>query len=151
MYHVLILDDDPADAIILREALLEVDPALSIDVVDHADAALWRITSDRNPRLLDQEVPDLVVVGIQRKESDGCQFVRHMASQPLPGAPPMLVMNAAPCTESERATCAGGVFCGRVKPTQYVQYKAMLRQSLARLKQRPPHREDQPRHRPLCV
>ena len=151
MSYVLILDDDPADAIILREALLEVDPSLSIDSVDHADAALWRITSDRNPRLLSQEVPDLVVVGIRRKDSDGCRFVRHVASHGLPGAPPMLVMSAAPCTESERATCAGGAFCVRPKPNQYAQYKSLLRQALGRLKPQPPRREDQNRRRPLCV
>ena len=151
MYNVLILDDDPADAIILREALLEVAPDLNIDLVDHADAALWRITSDRNPRLLSQEVPDLVVVGIQRKDSDGCQFVRHVASHALPGAPPLVVMNAAPCTEGERASCVGGSLCGKAKPKQYVQYKALLRQSLGRLKQRPPRREDPPRRSSLCV
>jgi CheY-like chemotaxis protein len=151
MYNFLILDDDPADAIILREALLEIDPGLSIDAVDHADAALWRITSDRNPRLLSQEVPDLVVVGIQRRDSDGCQFVRHMASQPLPGAPPMLVMNAAPCTESERATCVGGAFCRRTKPTQYAQYKSLLRQAISHLRPQSPRSGDQNRPRPLCV
>ena len=131
MQNILIFDDDPADAIILREALLEVDPTLAIDCVDHADAALWRIVpSDLHRPEANCQRPDVVIVGVQRTGSDGCKFVRHVMGQPGLKAPPLVVLAASPCEEEARSKCIAGMHCCVAKPTQYEQYKAMLRKTL---------------------
>ena len=152
MHNVLILEDDPADAIILREALLEVDPSLSIDSVQHADAALWRIVPPHMHRPeVNHQAPDVVVVGVRRTGSDGCKFVRHVLSQPGLGAPPLVVLASSPCQERVRSRCVAKAYCCVAKPQEYEQYKALVREALNTLRNQPACGKDSAPPKSVCI
>ena len=134
MGHVLILDDDPADAIIVREALLEIDPTLRVESVEHADAALWRLLpgTSRRPEA-ERNMPDLVIVGVRRAGADGCRFVRQVRQRFEPDPPTMVVLYDQIGPDHPRPKCVDGAEFCLPKPNRYDEYKAILADALASL------------------
>ena len=142
MSRVLIVDEDPADGIMVREALLEHDPTLEVEFIRDVDEALCSLISSSGVGSSDAEEPvRLVIVGVRYPGSSGCQFLRRLRGRDDVGAIPVVVMAEALCEpESRRACEAGGLFHIK-KPVRYREYKAILREALLSMRsKRPPTR-----------
>lgn len=137
--RVLIVDEDPADGIMAREALLEHDPMLEVEFIRDADEALCSLISSSGDGSSDAEEPvRLVIVGVRYPGSNGCQFLRRLRGRDDVGAIPVVVLTERLCEAETRRACeAGGLFHIR-KPVGYREYKAILRGALLTMRSKRP-------------
>ena len=132
MTRVLIVDEDPADAILVREALLECDPGLRVEVVRDADQALCSFlssVSDPASGLGDELA--LVIVGIRYPGSPGCQFLRRLRPRADASHVPVVVLTEKLCEPKDRRACQAGNLLHLPKPIDYTGYRVSLEKVLA--------------------
>jgi DNA-binding response OmpR family regulator len=112
--------------------LLELDPHLRVEYVDHADAAWWRLLTARHSGTeTGPDLPDLVIVGVPRAGSDGCRFVCQVRQRFAPNPPLMMVLYRRVGSDHPRSTCESGAEFCLPKPNRYDEYKAILTVALA--------------------
>jgi len=68
-YDILLVEDDPADAMLIEEALLQRGAARSISQVDDGVAALERLRDPAHPK------PDLIVLDLNMPRMNGRELL----------------------------------------------------------------------------
>uniref|UniRef100_UPI0005BBE9F8 response regulator transcription factor n=1 Tax=Streptomyces sp. NRRL WC-3725 TaxID=1463933 RepID=UPI0005BBE9F8 len=124
-YNVLLVEDDPADALLIEEALVDRGMARTIDQVTDGVAALQYL---RDPG---RERPDLIVLDIQMPRMDGLTAARRIRAT---GSTTPILMLTARDTVGDRVT---GLDAGAddylVKPFEldelFARIRALLRRS----------------------
>jgi CheY-like chemotaxis protein len=132
MARVLIVDEDPADAILVREALLECDPGLRVESIRDADEALCSFLSPVSDAASsrDDEL-ELVIVGIRYPGSSGCQFLRRLRPRADARRVPVVVLTEKLCEPEKRRECRAGNLLHLTKPSDYNGYRESLGKVLA--------------------
>ena len=131
MTRVLVVDGDSADAIMIREAMLEIEPDIAVDVVQDAEAGLWHVLAKDTCRPdMAHCSPDLVIVGVNEAGPEGCAFVRHLRDCQDSIRVPVVVLSAADCDPKAKASCTEWALSCLPKPTCYEDYKAVLSEVL---------------------
>ncbi|WP_328584535.1 response regulator [Streptomyces sp. NBC_00370] len=91
-YTVLLVDDDPADAMLIEDALVERGMARTIARADDGVAALEYLRDPANAR------PDLIVLDLNMPRMNGRELLAVLKDDPLLGSIPVVVLttSAAP-------------------------------------------------------
>lgn len=75
---ILLVEDNPGDARLTREAFAETDPETTLHVVRTGDEALDAL-ADRDS---DEPLPDLVLLDLNLPGLDGCEVLGEIRSTP---------------------------------------------------------------------
>lgn len=129
-FLLLLIEDNPGDADLVREALAIGDPPFEITVVERvADALTW--LDDRT--MAGEPLPDLIIHDLNLPGVHGIQGIRMIKDDPQWRVVPLLVLSSSE-VESERAICRElGAAAFWSKPRVWEEYEAFavhLRHSL---------------------
>jgi two-component system, chemotaxis family, response regulator Rcp1 len=86
---ILLVEDNPADALLIREALRQVQVDESVDVVTDGEQALERLRDGGEPR------PDLVLLDLNLPRLDGRQVLATVKADPGLRDIPVIVMTTS--------------------------------------------------------
>ena len=87
MRPILLLEDDPTDALLVRDTLEQVNLINDIDVVTTVDAAKTYVT---------RKMPALIVSDIHLPGESGLDFLNWLRDQPAPlGSVPVIMMSVS--------------------------------------------------------
>jgi two-component system, chemotaxis family, response regulator Rcp1 len=128
--RLLLIEDNPGDADLVREALSTGEPAVEITVVERvADALTW--LDDRSTAA--EPLPDLIIHDLNLPGVHGIQGIRMIKDDPQWKLVPLLVLSSSEI-ESERTICRElGAAAFWSKPRvweEYEEFAVQLRRSL---------------------
>lgn len=89
-YHILLVEDDAADAMLVEEVLLDVAATRVITRVTDGMAALTHLRNGANPR------PDLIVLDLNMPRMNGAELLAILKQDPeLKGIPVVILTTSA--------------------------------------------------------
>ena len=93
MAHVLLVEDDPDDVMVIRKVLDRAPIEVDLSVVEHGRAALEIL--DRYDSIHGEGAPALVLLDLNMPVMDGHEFVRELRSHPVFYALPVVVLTTS--------------------------------------------------------
>lgn len=122
-YHLLLIEDEPADVELFREMLGEVDGQV---VMHHAGHGAEALTHLRRGLSGETELPDLILVDLNMPVMGGHEFLAHAKADPQLRAIPMLVLSTSDAQEDVERAMSSHANSYLVKPTHFASYLEML-------------------------
>lgn len=92
---ILLVEDNPGDARLTREAFAETDPETTLHVVGTGDEALDALSR----RDSDEPFPDLVLLDLNLPGLDGCEVLAEIRSTPDVQRLPVIVVTSSSARE----------------------------------------------------
>lgn len=123
-FHVLMVEDDPADVTLTREALKESKLALNLHVVEDGEAALRFLR--HQPPYAQAPRPDLVILDLQLPKIDGHEVLRRVKADPMLRAIPVCVVTASDKAEDVERAYKAGANCYVTKPVDLPQFARVV-------------------------
>jgi DNA-binding response OmpR family regulator len=118
MLHVLLIEDNPADVWLIREAIRTSSISADVTIANDGAQAL-KMLDDTDP------APDLVILDLNLPKLDGLDILeRH---PPDGGPPPVVVFTSSRGTEERRRAMALGASDYIEKPMTWDEYLAAIR------------------------
>jgi CheY-like chemotaxis protein len=87
--RLLYIEDNPADARMLREALQDAQPPVDVTVMDDGDQAIAALRSGA-------PIPDLIMLDLSLQRTEGTEILAEFKSDPVLKSIPVIVISAAP-------------------------------------------------------
>jgi CheY-like chemotaxis protein len=91
--HVLLVEDNPADARLFREAITRHASDIHLQVVDNGDDALRFVRREGN--FASSPNPDLIILDFNLPGKDGREVLRELKSDPVLKRIPVVVLTTA--------------------------------------------------------
>jgi len=120
-FHILVVDDHPASLTVVARAL-EMDQYIVSKAASGPEAL----------RMLDEHMPDLMVLDYKMLEMDGLAVTKALRAKPASRALPVLMLTGMSDEASTRAGFEAGVTDYVTKPFSIPQLSARVRACLAR-------------------
>jgi putative two-component system response regulator len=114
---VLLVEDDPAWALLMRAAFDDVAPDVRVDLAETGPAALARLTEEPSP--------EAVVLDLNLPGMDGVEVLRAIREDPECADLVVVVLSASVAERDRHAVAALGVAAHRQKPTSYSELRAL--------------------------
>lgn len=92
-FHVLIVDDDPADAEIIEEMLTDCDTPMTVSAVADGGEAMQFL--QRLPPYAEAAMPDLVLLDLNMPRKDGREVLRDIRGSEALRKLPVLVLTTS--------------------------------------------------------
>ena len=92
-YDILLVEDDPADALLIRDALLERDPNQVISRVEDGMAALQRLNDPAFPH------PDLIMMDLNMPRMNGHELLEVLKRDAVLRLIPVVVLSTSEAPE----------------------------------------------------
>jgi CheY-like chemotaxis protein len=86
-YNILVVEDNPADVVLIREAFAECGKACDITVAD---------SSERARELLETQNFDLLISDMGFRREEGADFIRSVRLHPRLKTLPIIVLSGSP-------------------------------------------------------
>lgn len=123
-FTILLVEDDPADATMFRELLLEVAPDV---VVHHAEHGLEALRLLRPAGHDDQAVrPNLIILDLNMPVMDGYTFLREIKNLEGTRRVPTLILSTSDRPSDVETSYDAQAAGYLVKPSGYQQYRQLL-------------------------
>lgn len=116
--HVLVVEDNPADVRLIREALAEANPAATVHPAADAEEAL---------RYLAANPADLVVLDLSLPLADGHELLERIRSDQRLRPLPVVVFSSSDSPADIRRAYAAHANCYVTKPGQLDQFLDAVR------------------------
>ena len=125
-FHILLIDDSPADAKIIERALLEANIQHRLTVIQDGRQALEYLIGlqDRRPRH-DLE-PDLILLDLNLPGIDGCQVLTEIKNDPYLRSLPVVILTTSRREEDVLQTYQAGANTYIQKPAEYPRYRDLV-------------------------
>jgi CheY-like chemotaxis protein len=124
--HVLIVEDQPLDAMLLRRAIARLMPAVLFEALHDGSAALRRLREPEAP------VPDLIVLDLNLPGPSGHELLAEARSTEHLGATPCVVLTSSKTEQDRRRSLELGATDHMIKPSSLDDY-SQLASALVRL------------------
>jgi CheY-like chemotaxis protein len=95
--RILLVEDDPGDVLIMREALEDSKILTDLHVVDNGESALEFL--DRRGAYADAAVPDLILLDLNLPRLDGREVLARVKSDPALRRIPIVVLTTSSAEE----------------------------------------------------
>jgi two-component system, chemotaxis family, response regulator Rcp1 len=125
--RILIVEDNPGDVRLMREALRECGVRCHINDVGDGVQALAFLR--RQPPFENAERPDLVFLDLNLPHKNGCQVLSEMKSDPHLRSIPVLVLSTSTAPQDIAAAYDRHANCYMVKPIEFEVFVDLIRQS----------------------
>jgi CheY-like chemotaxis protein len=120
-YDVLLVEDDPADALLIEEALQEHGMARSIDQAEDGVAALDYLRDPANPR------PDLIVLDLNMPRMNGRELLAVLKNDPQLLTIPVVVLTTSDAPDDVRSAYHRHANAYVVKPLSLDEFVQAVR------------------------
>jgi chemotaxis family two-component system response regulator Rcp1 len=125
-FHILLIEDSQADAMIIERALREAHIAHRLTVIPDGRQAL-----DYLHRLVDADAepgldPDLVLLDLNLPGIDGCQVLTAIKSHPYLRSLPVVILTTSRREEDVLQTYQAGANTYIPKPAEYPSYRELV-------------------------
>lgn len=125
---MLLVDDNPADIDLIREALGRRTQCLSVNSVNDGARALWFVHRQRE--YAEAPKPDLVVLDLNLPGKDGREVLRELKSDPKLSKIPVIVFTTSQAASDVLCTYELGANCYLCKPGNLADFTTVV-QSMA--------------------
>ncbi|MFO7604790.1 MAG: response regulator [Desulfurivibrionaceae bacterium] len=122
--HLLLVEDNPADARITLEAIKEVGMAEKITILHSAEVAEQFLR--RRGRYADAERPDLVLLDLNLPGRAGLEILAMIKKDPALVAIPVIILSTSHAEQDVRDSYAMHANCYIVKPLSYERLLEIL-------------------------
>ena len=97
MHHtkVLIVEDEPADAALLKRAFTKIDPGLHIDLVSDGQDALDLFEDAENPGDIRESYPACILLDLKLRKLDGWAVLSRIKGSPEHKPLPIVVLTSS--------------------------------------------------------
>jgi len=130
--EILIVEDNPADALLVSELLQEVGVPMNISIAEDGQKALDILDGlNGHPKRLP---PDLIVLDLNLPKVHGFDVLMHVRAMPSHGPIPVLVMTGSLNPEDETRARSMGATDYCIKPVCSEDFRSLIdlfRRSLA--------------------
>ena len=126
VFHILLVEDSRADAMILERALREEEIAHRLTVIPDGRDALDYLFSLRGEPAGTDRKPDLILLDLNLPGLDGCQVLSQIKSDPDLRIIPVIVLTTSQRDEDILQTYQAGANTYISKPAEYSRYCALV-------------------------
>lgn len=123
-FHVLLVEDELADAELFTELLLEVSPDVEVHHVSHGQEALEFLMLQK--AYAQAPLPDLIVLDLDMPVMDGHTFLKHAKSQPRSRSIPVLILSTSDHSRDVARAYHEHASSYVVKPGSFEEYRALI-------------------------
>jgi chemotaxis family two-component system response regulator Rcp1 len=95
--HILVIEDNPADHELIKEALYRVSPQIMLSVAQKGSEALAFLRSCRKTDLV--PLPDLIILDLYLPDQNGREVLREVKQHPKFAAIPVIVFTTSDASE----------------------------------------------------
>jgi len=116
--RILVIEDNPADVIVIRQALLRIEPGLRINVVEDGQHAL-NYLSGKAP-YTDREthpIPDLILLDLSLPKASGFEVLEWVRTEPVLKQTPIVILATSSFSEDIHRAYEFGANSFITKPT----------------------------------
>lgn len=122
--EILIVEDNPGDAILLREAFSDLGSDVGLNFARDGMEAFDRL---RRGGLPEAPRPDLIVLDLKMPGMDGLSFLREMRGDPGMEGVRVVVLTGSDAPDDREAACSLGANGFFTKPYKLDDWKALTK------------------------
>lgn len=122
---ILLIEDNPGDVRLMREALLANGTATRLLVVEDGDAALKFL--GREGQYANASRPDLIFLDLNLPRKDGREVLAHIKADPLLRTIPVVVLTTSEAERDIQQAYALHANCYIRKPNDLDEYLSVIR------------------------
>jgi CheY-like chemotaxis protein len=130
--RIVVIEDNPADVMLLRHALDEVDTSYDLEVLSDGSAAL-RFVSEQAAR--ESEDPCLVILDLHLPRYEGTVILEAIRSHPHLTRLKLAVLTTLASPAQEEKVRALGVHLYRRKPSEWEDFRRLGEELMALCRQ----------------
>lgn len=126
--HILLVEDDPAHAEIVRRNLSDFRVANTITHVEDGQAALDYLQqpSQADAANRDRPLPDLILLDLRLPKVDGLEVLRRLKSDPVLRRIPTVILTTSKAEMDMLSAYDHGAGSYLVKPVDFQKFTALL-------------------------
>lgn len=126
--HILLVEDDPAHAEIVRRNLTDFRVANTITHVEDGQAALDFLQQPpaSDPASQNQSLPDLILLDLRLPKVDGLEVLRQLKADPLLRRIPTVILTTSKTEQDMLTAYDHGAGSYLVKPVDFPKFTALL-------------------------
>jgi CheY-like chemotaxis protein len=125
-FHILLIEDSRADAMIIERALREGDVAHRLTVIPDGRNALDYLFGVRDESGPNDREPDLILLDLNLPGIDGCQVLTQIKNDPFLRMIPVVVLTTSNREEDVLQTYQAGANTFISKPAEYPSYRELV-------------------------
>jgi chemotaxis family two-component system response regulator Rcp1 len=125
-FHILLIEDSPADAKIIERALREGNIAHRLTVIPDGRQALDYLIALEASEDAESLEPDLVLLDLNLPGIDGCQVLTEIKTHPYLRAIPVVILTTSRREEDVLQTYQAGANTYIQKPAEYPRYRDLV-------------------------
>ncbi len=122
--EVLLVEDNPADATLLRSCLADAAFEFRVSVVGDGEAALAFL--DREGAFADRNPPDMILLDLNLPGRDGREILAEIRARPAWKSIPIVVLTSSQSPSDVRMSYARGADRYLTKPIDLAGYDAVV-------------------------
>jgi two-component system, chemotaxis family, response regulator Rcp1 len=124
-FHILLIEDSPADVLIIQRALAEMAAGHRLTVVAEGGVALDQLRRLRDPSTPSDLEPDLILLDLNLPGLDGHQVLSEIKSDPYLRSIPLVVLTTSDREEDILRSYSAGANSYIQKPSEFPNYIAL--------------------------
>ena len=117
--NIILAEDDGEDADIFREILAELNPAISLTVVENG--ILLMALLERT-----EQLPDLIFIDINMPVKNGLQCLKEIKNDDKLNKISTIILSTSSHQKQIDESYSNGAFLYITKPTSYTEFKSLL-------------------------
>lgn len=125
-FHILLVEDSRADALIIQRALSEAEVEHRLTVLRDGRQALDYLERLRQPLSPPENQPSLVLLDLNLPGLDGCQVLTQIKADPLLRMIPVVVLTTSRREEDVLQTYQSGANTCIQKPAEFSRYRDLV-------------------------
>jgi CheY-like chemotaxis protein len=119
VFHVLVIDDNPADLRLTIQAIAEAGIPCGITIATDGEAAIERLRSA-------SDLPDLIVLDLNMPRKNGLSVIRELKHAPRTRRIPIAVVSSSSSSRDVESAYAAFANCYIVKPLTFDAYNRAI-------------------------
>jgi CheY-like chemotaxis protein len=124
--HLLVVEDDPGDVLLTREALADTTAPLDVHVVGDGEAAVDFLRREGGHGAAPR--PDLVLLDLNLPRLDGREVLARIKSDPVLRSIPVVILTTSKSAEDVRRSYELHANAYVTKPAELDRFLAVVRQ-----------------------
>ena len=124
-FEILLVEDNPGDVRLTREALREHQLELHLHVVENGEDACAFLR--RQDPYRHETVPDLILLDLNLPRRDGREVLADIKSDPVLRQIPVVVLTSSDAESDVQKAYALGANCYLTKPAGFDEYGALVK------------------------
>ena len=124
--HILVVEDNPADVALMREALTSNEIPFRLTIAETAGDALD--VAFRRERHLGPSRPDIILLDLKLGQESGHDVLRKLKGDPRTHCIPVIVMSSSEADRDVRDAYGSFANCYVTKPFQLDEFVEVVRQ-----------------------